>query len=254
MLRSCRLAAALLSVCLPLLGCYTASAWRSAERIVRGGFDWEERGPWVVVSAPGSLLVAAGDLALGSVVPLHEGGVDRREPEDKWFHSYPGQMRPAQEVAILCHRDRSTWVSALRTLPDGAWQDARHRGWHFPVCIEALPGRYEIEVQYFARVGADDEDGSVTRQAESTAPSLVSWTAEAGQVYLLGAEIGKAGPAQVTPPQRHIPHSRNLGTTWWELEESEWTARIVRVSSWESLSGPVLEQRRAWMRYEERTR
>ena len=30
-------------------------------------------------------------------------------------------------------------------------QAARHQRWHFPRCIEVLPGRYELEVHYFVR-------------------------------------------------------------------------------------------------------
>ena len=69
--------------------------------------------------------------------------------------------------------------------------------------------------------------------------------AEAGRVYLLSAFLGDPEPARGRPPQRHIPRSRALGTTWWELEESDWYVRIEQVAEWASLEGPVAEERRA---------
>ena len=123
-----------------------------------------------------------------------------------------------------------------------------------PACIEALPGRYEIEVHYFARVSDEDIETSVSLQAESTRPSTILWQAEAGRVYLLSASLGDPEPAQGQPPQRHIPRSRALGTTWWKLEESDWYVRIEPVAEWASLEGPVVEQRRVWMKYEEQRR
>lgn len=235
------------SILLP--ACYTARAGRQSKRIVRSGFDFEDHGPWVLFTAPGSLLLAGGNFLLGSIVPLG-GGVDPREPENKWFHAYPGPMRPGDEVAILCHRERATWVTAIRALPDGAWQEARYEKWHFPVCLEVLPGSYELQVHYFAREHDQDQEESVTRQAESTLPSTLHWDAEAGQVYLLTAYLGKAHPSQATPPQRHIPRSRSLGTTWWGLEESDWYVRVERYASWDSLQGPVIAERKEWERYE----
>jgi hypothetical protein len=237
------------AVSLLLPACYATRAARQSKRIVSAGFDFEDHGPWVLVTAPGSLLLAAGNLAVGSLLPLG-GGVDPREPEHKWFHAYPGAMLPGEQVAILCHRERATWVTAIRSQPGGAWQDARYEKWHFPVCIEVLPGSYELQVHYFAREHEDDQQESVTRQAESTAPSVLRWEAEAGQVYLLSAYLGDAKPSQATPPQRHIPRSRSLGTTWWGLEESEWYVRLERTAAWQALEGPVVERRRDWARYE----
>jgi hypothetical protein len=231
-------------------GCYTASAMRQSERIVRAGFDFDEHGPWVLIFGPGAVVLAAGNLALGSLVPLHGEAVDPREPEAKWFHAYEGEMRPPQEVAILCHRERATWVTGIRTLGSDAWTSARNEKWHFPVCIEALPGRYELEVHYFARETDDDREQSVSRQAESTSPTFEMWEAEAGRVYLLSAQLGEPEPTENTPPQRHIPRSRALGTSWWELEESDWQVQIESVAAWEELSGPVVEQRRAWVKWD----
>jgi hypothetical protein len=234
--------------------CYASSASRQSGRIVRDGFDFDERGPWILVSGPGSLVVAGGSFLVGSVFPLG-GGVDPREPEVKWFHAYPGPMRAGEEVAILCHQDRATWVTGIRpAVPGAAWQAARQEKWHFPACIEALPGRYVLEVHYFARETEDDRENSVSRQAESTQPSTALWEAEAGRVYLLLPEIGRPGPASGAPPQRHIPRSRSLGTTWWDLQESEWSVQIEEYARWDSVSGPLAEQRQAWARWEARRR
>lgn len=234
-------------------GCYTSSALRRSERIVRRGHDLDTLGPWVILSGPVSLLIAGGALAVGSVLPLGDG-VDPREPEAKWFHAYPGAMRPAQDVGILCHQLPATWITGIRLEAGGEWQAARHEKWHFPVCIEALPGRYQLEVHYFAREHEDDRELSVSRQAESTAPSLVVWEAVAGRVDLLTVQLSAPQPARDPPPQRHIPRSRALGTSWWELEESEWNARIEPVARWDELEGPIRAQRAAWVAWEARGR
>jgi hypothetical protein len=248
------LGAVLLLASLALLtSCYASSASRQSARIVRKGFDFDERGPWILVSGPGSLFVAGANFLVASVIPIGSG-VDPREPDVKWFHSYPGEMLPGEEIAILCHRGNATWVTGIRPAAGGAWQKARHERWHFPACIEVLPGSYDIEVHYFAREADKDIETSVSRQAESTRPSTIRWQAEAGRVYLLRAFVGTPEPAQGQPPQRHIPRSRALGTTWWELEESDWYVRIEPVAEWTSLEGPIVEQRRAWMKYEERRR
>ena len=90
--------------------------------------------------------------------------------------------------------------------------------------------------------------------AESTRPSTILWEAEAGGVYLLSAFLGDPQPARGRPPQRHIPRSRALGTTWWELEESDWYVRIRRAATLSTLEGPVLEHRRAWAKFESQRR
>lgn len=232
-----------------LAGCYASSAARNSRKLVRAGFDLEDFGPWVVVTGPGSLLLAGGNMALGSVLPLG-GGVDPREPEAKWYHAYPGAMRLAEEVAVLCHRERATWVTGIRPADGGRWRAARYEKWHFPVCIEVLPGRYELEVHYFWRETEKDAEESVSLQAESTEPSTRFWQAEAGRVYLLSVRFGDPEPARGTPPQRHIPRSRDLGTTWWGLEESDWYVLIAPVADWSVVEGPVAAQRQAWMDYE----
>lgn len=231
-----------------LAGCYAKSAARRSDRIVQAGFDFDAHGPWVMVTAPGSLLLAGGNLALGSVVRLGRG-VDPREPEGKWFAAYGGDMRPGEEVGILCHRERATWITGIRPASGGAWRKARDEKWHFPVCVEALPGRYELEVHYFARQHDDERDQSVSLQAESTEPSFVVWEARAGGVDLLGVRVGVRQPAQGRAPQRHIPRSRALGTTWWELEESDWVAFVEPAADWSNLDGAVRDQRAEWVRW-----
>jgi len=218
---------------------------RRSERIVHEGFDTDERGAWVVVTGPGSLLLAGANLAIGSFVPLGPP----LEPEQKWFRSYSGPMLPTTEVAVLCGRDRATSVEQLRR-PEGEWIGARHAPWHFPRCIEVLPGHYELEVSYFRRDTDDASDRSVTLQAESTEPSLVEWDAEAGGLYELFAELGARAPAAGGAPRRTIPRSRSLGTSWWELETSSWSARIARLPSWDAAPPEILEARRAWEEYE----
>jgi hypothetical protein len=209
------------------------------------GFDAEAHGRWVVLTAPASLLLAGGNALVGSIVPLGPP----LEPEEKWFRSYAGPMLPRESVAVVCHRDRSTSVDRLRR-PGGEWIAARHEPWHFPRCIEVLPGRYELEVRYFRRETDDDPERSVTLQAESTEPSLVEWEAQAGGIYELWAVLGARAPAAGPAPRRHIPRSRALGTTWWELETSAWRARIGRLASWQAAAPAVLDARRAWEEYE----
>jgi len=237
------------AVCLALAGllvaCQAPTAMRRSERIVHQGFDTDERGAWVVVTGPGSLLLAGANLAVGSFVPLGPP----LEPDQKWFRSYSGPMLPRAQVAVLCGRDHATSVERIRR-PEGGWIAARHEAWHFPLCIEVLPGHYELEVAYFRRDSDDASDRSVTLQAESTEPSVVEWEAEAGGLYELFAELGPRSPAAGGAPRRTIPRSRSLGTSWWELETSAWSARIARLPSWEAAPPEILEARGAWEQYE----
>ncbi len=253
MLRTSLAAALLALLTLPLAGCYTKRAMRAAEKTVASGFDFDSHGPWVLVTVPGSLLLAGGQLAVGSLVPFGKG-VDPREPAIKWYHAYPGVMRAGEEVGILCHADPAAWVTGIRPSSGGPWHMARHEKWHFPVCLEALPGRYEIEVSYFEREHEDDRQESVNRQAESTEPTYAVWEARAGQIDRLEVQIGAREPAQGQPPQRHIPRSRALGTTWWELNESEWFVRVVSDGPWKVQEGVIVDQRTAWATWETKRR
>lgn len=244
------LARGLAIVCLlSAVSCQLPNALSRSRRIVRDGFDAEEHGGWVVLTAPASVLLAGGNALVGSVVPLGPPP----EPEVKWFRSYTGPMLPREEVAIVCHRERATTVARMRR-PGGEWVSARHAPWHFPRCVEALPGVYELEVQYFRRDTDDASERLVTLQAESTEPSVVEWRAEAGGLYEIWATLGPRAPAAGPAPRRHIPRSRSLGTSWWELETSTWDARIGRVPAREAADPTVAEARREWEAFERKRR
>jgi hypothetical protein len=230
-------------------GCQLPNALRRSERMVGAGFDTERHGAWVVVTAPASLLLAGGNALVGSFVPLGPPP----EPEAKWFRSYAGPMLPREQVAVLCHRDRATFVERIRR-PGGEWIAGRHAPWHFPLCLEVLPGRYELEVHYFRRDTDDASERLVTLQAESTEPSLVEWQADAGGLYEVFAALGPRSPAAGPAPRRHIPRSRSLGTSWWELETSSWSARIARLDSWDEAPPAVPAARGAWEEYERERR
>jgi hypothetical protein len=226
-------------------GCQLPNALRRSERLIDAGFDAERHGAWVVVTAPASLLLAGGNALVGGFVPLGPPP----EPEAKWFRSYAGPMLPREQVAVLCHRERATIVERIRR-PGGEWIAGRHAPWHFPLCLEVLPGRYELEVHYFRRDTDDASERLVTLQAESTEPSLVEWQAEAGGLYEVWAALGPRAPAAGPAPRRHIPRSRSLGTSWWELETSSWSARITRLASWDEAPPAVPAARSAWQEYE----
>jgi hypothetical protein len=86
--------------------------------------------------------------------------------------------------------------------------------------------------------------------AASTEPSVVEWRAEGGVLYEIWAPLGDREPAAGPAPRRHIPRSRSLGTSWWELETSPWSARIAPVESWEAADPGIVEARRIWEAYE----
>jgi hypothetical protein len=234
---------------LSAVSCQLPNALNRSRRIVREGFDAEEHGGWVVLTAPASLLLAGGNALVGSVVPLGPPP----EPEAKWFRSYDGPMLPREQVAVACHRERATTVTRIRR-PDAAWVAARYEPWHFPRCLEVLPGVYELEVQYFRRDTDAGSERLVTLQAESTEPSVVEWRAEAGGLYEIWATLGPRAPAAGPAPRRHIPRSRSLGTSWWELETSSWNARIGRIPSWEAADPAIVEARRTWEAFERERR
>jgi hypothetical protein len=150
----------------------------------------------------------------------------------------------------LCHERRATFIEAIRDEGGAEWRAARNQEWQFPKCIEVLPGRYEIAVSYLTRRTENVRDAKSTMHIESTEPSTVIWSAEAGGIYQLRAVLGEAKPAPGPAPRSRISKSQSLGTSWLTLEVSEWTAEIVRVDSWAALGEPVLEYRAAWARYE----
>ncbi len=236
-----------LSLALLLAACYLPSAARRAGGIVRSGWDTEARGAWVIATGPGSLVLAVPDLVVHAFIPLHP---QRREPVAKWFKSYPGRMLPSEQVAILCHHERSTNVDAIREQSAATATRARHERWHFPQCLEVLPGVYELEVHYFSRGSSGDRTELRTTQAESTEPSTVEWVAEAGGFYLLTAMLGRPSAASGPAPRSRVARSQSLGTQSFRLEESEWNVEIHRLSGWDQAEERFRSARAEWERYE----
>jgi hypothetical protein len=230
---------------LVLAACQLPNALGRSKRMIRSGFDADEHGRWVVFTGPASVLLAGGNALVGSFVRLGPPP----EPGSKWFRSYGGPMLPRTEVAVVCHRSRATSVDRIRR-SGGTWVAARYEPWHYPRCLEVLPGLYELEVQYFRRDTDEGGERLVTLQAESTEPSVVEWRAEGGVLYEIWPTLGDREPAAGPAPRRHIPRSRSLGTSWWELETSPWSARIAPVESWEAADPGIVEARRIWEAYE----
>lgn len=236
-----------------LVGCYAPSAGRRSAKILEQGWDPDERGALMILTGPVSVVHATADFAVHALVPLDYDGyflVDRREPSTQWFRRYGGPMRPLSEVALLCNAERATFIAAIRDDSAPEWRQARDQNWHFPKCIEVLPGRYELAVDYLLRRSDDARDKKSTMHVESTEPSTVRWNAEAGGIYLLRGVTGAAKPAPGPAPRSRISKSQSLGTSWLTLEVSDWYAEIERVDSLDALAEPVLEYRAVWGRYE----
>jgi len=229
-----------------LAGCYWSSAARHAGPILSRGWDVEERGPYVILTGPVSTVWAGAELAVRSVVPG-----EAAEPAEKWFRFYTGPMLAESEIAILCSSERAVHVHTIRQMEGGARFPARYHSWHFPLCIEALPGLYELEVHYFVRRTEDARDRTSTEHAESVEPSRVAWYAEAGGVYALRARVGATGQASAPTPRSRVARRASLGTSHFELEEGEWAAEIERLASADDLDVAVYEHRAAWERYEQ---
>jgi hypothetical protein len=223
--------------------------------MVRDAWDTEEHGASVLWRGPVFSLIALGEFIVHSFVPIDYDGfafVDRREPRQKWFRAYGGAMRPLSEVAILCHRDHVTSIYSLRAEADEIAYAARHERWHYPRCIEVLPGSYRLEVNYYSRVSADVDRDLATETVESARPSIADWTAEAGAIYQLRAVFGDATDAPGDDPGffHAPPRSQSPGTTTYALEVSTWNVRIERVPSVDYLDEPVLQYRERWKAYE----
>jgi hypothetical protein len=231
---------------LPLLSaCYLSSALQRSRDRVAGGWDLESRGAQVVWAGPGMTAWALGELAVGAFRPP-------QEPLHVWFRTYPGPMRPLEEVAVLCHRDSATNVQSLRDERARVEMPARHQRWHFPECIEALEGRYELRVHYYSRSAREGEKELRSLTAESIRPSVAAWQAEAGGLYLLTAVLGTPRPAPEVPDFfRAAPRPQSPGTTTYDLQVSSWNVRIDRLPGWDSLEVPALAYREAWREYEE---
>ena len=81
MSRSGLATALVIALTLPGVGCYAKRASRMAEKTIEGGSDFDNLGPWVLVTAPGSELVAASEAALaeaktkgpGTIFGVQEG-------------------------------------------------------------------------------------------------------------------------------------------------------------------------------------
>jgi hypothetical protein len=248
----------LLLLCAILAGCYAPSAARRSGKLMASGWDREKYGNWVVLAGPGMSLAAVGDFAAHALVPLHYDGyflVDRGEPEQKWFRFYTGPMQPIEDVAILCNRERSTTVSTIRSHDQERATFARHQKWHYPQCIEVLPGTYELEVDFYSRETFPREFSVATYSTESTSPATVTWTPVTGGVYELSALLGDAAPSpgmaySGTTIKRLTRTKTKLGASEFTLDEGHWLAIVEEVPSVESIDAPVLEHRDAWRRYE----
>jgi hypothetical protein len=177
---------------------------------------------------------------------------DRGEPHHQWFRFYPGPMRSDPQVAILCHAQRATNVVRIRREGDAHWHPARYERWHYPLCIEVLPGGYELAVEYYARETAQDGLSSVTTTTESTKPSVVHWAAAGGGRYALRVSRSPAQPAPGDGRGGYDvrPATRELWSTRFKLEVSHWDAEIERLDSWDALGLPIAEHREAWRRHE----
>jgi hypothetical protein len=185
--------------------------------------------------------------------------LDGGEPQQKWFRFYTGPMQPLEKVAILCNRERATTVTTIRTEDQERATYARHQKWHYPQCIEVLPGRYELEVDFYSRETFRREFSVATYSTESTSPATVTWDAEAGGVYQLSAVLGGVTPApgtaySGTTIKRLTRTATNLGTSEFTLDEGHWLAIVEKVPSLAAIDAPVVEHREAWKRYELRRR
>jgi hypothetical protein len=208
------------------------------------------------------LLYAPIDFAVHSIVPIHYDGyflIDRTEPVQKWFRFYDGPMQPLDRVAILCSRERSTTVTTIRTAEHERATYARHEKWHYPQCIEVLPGAYELEIDFYSRENLRRDMTLATYSTESTSPASVAWAAGAGEVYQLTAVLGDVTPS---PGEKYagttiktLTRSKtNLGANEFTLDEGHWLAIVERVPSLSAFPAAVSEHREAWKRYELRRR
>lgn len=238
-------ATATLLLAAALTGCYWSSAVRHAGPIARSGWDADRYSAGVVVTGPATTVWAGLDLAVRAVIPF-----ESPEPVEKWFRFYTGPMLPLDQVAVLCHMEDATHIQSIRVMDGGAPFPARYQKWHFPRCIEALPGLYELEVYYFERRTDDVRDETSTQHTESVEPSRVAWYAEAGGIYALRARLGQTQTSGTPAPRSRVSRRSSLGTAHFELQEGDWAAEVERVSSWDAFPFPALEYRSAWERYE----
>jgi hypothetical protein len=249
----------LLLLCALLVGCYATSAARRSGETAASGWDRDKHGNWVVLTGPGMSLAAVGEFAAHAVIPDDYFPAARGEPEQKWFRFYTGPMQPIEDVAILCNRERATAVTTIRSQDQERATYARHQKWHYPQCIEVLPGTYELNVDFYSRETFPREFAVSTYSTESTSPATVTWTPVAGVTYELTALLGDVAPSpgmaySGTTIKRLTRTKTKLGASEFTLDEGHWLAIVEPVPSVESIAFPVLEQREAWRSYELRRR
>jgi hypothetical protein len=241
-----------------LSACYLPSAARHTGRFVKQGWDFDRFGPYTAVTAPGSLLLAAPNFAAHALVPWEYDGyflIDRREPRQKWFRFYTGPMQPIDRVAILCNRERATTVTTIRGEEHERATFARHAKWHFPQCIEVLPGSYELVVDFYSRETFRQQHSVATYSTESTSPAVLQWDPEPSTVYRLTALLGDVTPNPGgahpgTTIKRLTRTKTNIGTSEFTMDEGHWLAIVEKVPGVTVFDSPVLEHREAWRRYE----
>ena len=231
-----------------LLACSLPQAARRSSQTWQEGWDVDANGFGVLVTGPGATLRAAGGLALYSVVPPDDPD---EEPRVKWFRFYDGPMRSAEQVAILCHLDRATHIATIRRLDDPVPRQARYQDWHYPACIEALAGEYEITVSYYSRKTVEAGLSATTTTSESTTDSTSRWIAESGAVYVLGAVVGEPAVAPGSGPSyKPRRRSKELWDTRFKLEVSHWKAAIVKLPPSAQLDLPIQAHREIWRKHE----
>jgi len=247
-------------LCAVLAGCFTPSAARRSGRLIAEGWDTDRHGGWVAVTGPGTMLLAIPDFLVHALIPIQYDGyflVDRSEPPQKWFRFYDGPMQPLSDVAILCSRERSTTVTTIRSEGHERATYARHQKWHYPQCIEVLPGTYELTVDFYSRETFRRDMTTATYSTESTAPATLHWEPGPGKTYELWAQLGDVSPSpggafQGTTIKRLTRSHTNLGASEFTLDEGHWLAIIEEVPAPVYFPFPVLEHREAWRRYEMR--
>jgi len=228
--------------------CALPDAARRSSDTLKKGWDFDANGLRVLYTGPGATVMAAGDLALYSMRPVRSSTA---EPAVKWFRFYDGPMRPEQEVAILCHVDSATHISSIRRIDDPVAVEARYEPWHYPACIEAPPGEYEITVSYYSRKTVEQDLSATTTTSESTTDSTTQWEAKSGAVYVLAAVIGKAATAPGRgPTYKPRRRTKELWDTTFMLEVSHWKAAIVQLPETAQLDLPIKAHREAWRRHE----
>jgi hypothetical protein len=260
--RSTLLAACGLAALLGLSACYAPSAARHTGRFVVQGFDFDRFGPYLAVTAPGALALAVPNFVAHALVPWQYDGyflIDRREPPQKWFRFYDGPMQPLEQVAVLCNRERATTVTTIRSEGHERATFARHAKWHYPQCIEVLPGSYELVIDFYSRETFRQQYSVATYSTESTAPATLRWEAEANSVYRLTALLGDVTPNPGarfagTTIKRLTRTKTDLGTSEFTVDEGHWLAIVEKVPGVTVFESPVLDHRAAWRRYELRRR